>query len=335
MIIINKDNLDNIISKLNSAGYRVYGPVGEDDFSYYGEVDTAEKINFDLILPKIPLKSLFFPKTEKILQFEIKKQDVNVKNTSPNDEKRIIFTKPCDAISLWILDSLFSWDYHDTHWLKRRENSTIVSIACTQKDEFCMCNSIGFAPDSSIGADILLRPLTDKTGWTIQIITEKGQKVIDTIKSDLIEESSPNITPPVKLEKKFDIDKITNWLAQSENFTSNLWKDVSERCLSCGICTYLCPTCHCFDIQDEGDIQTGLRRKNWDSCSFPLFTLHTSGHNPRSTKYARWRQRIMHKFNYYPQKFSKISCSGCGRCARFCPVNMGITETLRLINSSD
>jgi ferredoxin len=100
------------------------------------------------------------------------------------------------------------------------------------------------------------------------------------------------------------------------------------RCLGCGACAYTCPTCHCFDIVDEGNAAGGARVKNWDSCQFPMFTMHASGHNPRSTQGQRQRQRIQHKFRIYPEKFGETLCTGCGNCTRNCPVELGVLNTL-------
>jgi formate hydrogenlyase subunit 6/NADH:ubiquinone oxidoreductase subunit I len=103
------------------------------------------------------------------------------------------------------------------------------------------------------------------------------------------------------------------------------------RCLGCGACAYVCPTCACFDIQDEGTGNKGTRVRCWDSCAFSLFTLHTSGHNPREEQTERWRQRILHKFLYMPERQQVYGCVGCGRCSRGCPVDMNILEHLKKI----
>jgi len=110
------------------------------------------------------------------------------------------------------------------------------------------------------------------------------------------------------------------------NFEHPFWNTIHQKCLACGTCTYLFPTCHCFDISDEQKGDDGIRLRNWDSCMFPLFTLETSGHNPRPTQKERWRQRAMHKFKYYVDNFNAIACVGCGRCVMYCPVNIDIRK---------
>ena len=109
-------------------------------------------------------------------------------------------------------------------------------------------------------------------------------------------------------------------------FEADYWKKVSMRCLGCGTCTYVCPTCYCFDIQDEKGLLKGRRARMWDSCMYPEYTMHTSGHNPRPARMNRIRNRVYHKFKYYHDNFDVNLCIGCGRCVEKCPVNIDIIE---------
>ncbi|NMW21124.1 MAG: 4Fe-4S dicluster domain-containing protein [Chlorobiaceae bacterium] len=330
--ILFSDKLDNCVERWKKAGFSVIGPVQRNNISTYAAVERAAELDLGLILTERSIKELFFPQSEPMLQYTIKKDSIETKDFLPPSGQRIIFgARPCDASGMAIDDPLFGWDYKDEYWFQRRNESVIVTIACTQSDDFCMCTSLKLAPDSTKGSDILLRPLENKRGWLVEEITDRGRDAFKAI-ADIVQESADTAAPLAVVEKKFDLDRSVAWLQNPENFESRFWKEISMRCIGCASCTFLCPTCHCFDIQDEGDTYSGMRRKNWDSCSFALFTMHTSGHNPRSTQSARWRQRIMHKFNYFPGKFSVNSCSGCGRCSRQCPVDMGITETLQEIS---
>ncbi len=330
--ILFSDKLDNCVAKWRSAGLTVIGPVQGESLSSYATVERGTELPLGLVLPDRSLKELFFPQTEPMLRYTIKKNEIETADFTAPSAPRIIFgARPCDASGLAIDDPLFGWDYKDEYWFQRRKESVIVTIACTKADDFCMCTSLKLAPDSTKGADVLLRPLDKNRGWLVEELTERGREAFVII-SEYLQEGSETALPTVEVPEKFNLDACVTWLQNPENFDSKFWKEISMRCIGCASCTYLCPTCHCFDIQDEGDTYSGIRRKNWDSCSFALFTMHTSGHNPRSTQSARWRQRIMHKFNYFPGKFSVNSCSGCGRCSRQCPVDMGITETLQEIS---
>ncbi|NTU97642.1 MAG: 4Fe-4S binding protein [Chlorobiaceae bacterium] len=330
--ILFADKLDNCIERWKTSGNMVIGPVRKTNVSAYRPVEKASELELDIVLPDCSVKELFFPRTEPMLKYSIRKKAIDTDEFLPPSGKRIVFgVRPCDASGVAIDDPLFGWDYKDEYWFQRRNDSVIVSIACVKADEFCMCTSLNLAPDSAMGSDILLRPLESGKGWLVEDITDRGRDAFAGI-SDLLQEGDDKTLPTADVKPKFNLEACVEWLDNPDNFESRFWKEISVRCIGCGSCTYLCPTCHCFDIQDEGDTYSGIRRKNWDSCSFPLFTMHTSGHNPRSTQSARWRQRIMHKFNYYPGKFNLNKCSGCGRCTRQCPVDMGITETLQEIS---
>ncbi len=326
------DKLDNCVERWKAAGITIIGPVHRANISVYAAVEHASEFDFGLVLPDRSIKELFFPQTEPMLRYAIKKDTIDTIECMPPSGPRIIFgSRACDASGMAIDDPLFGWDYKDTYWFQRRNESVIVTIACIKADDFCMCTSLNMEPDSTKGSDVLLRPLENGKGWLVEELTDRGQEAFTQI-AEFLQESADAPAQTAVVEKKFDLEASVAWLQKPENFDSRFWKEISMRCIGCASCTYLCPTCHCFDIQDEGDTYSGVRRKNWDSCSFALFTMHTSGHNPRSTQSARWRQRIMHKFNYFPGKFSVNSCSGCGRCSRQCPVDMGITETLQEIS---
>ncbi|MBI4651113.1 4Fe-4S dicluster domain-containing protein, partial [Candidatus Desantisbacteria bacterium] len=138
------------------------------------------------------------------------------------------------------------------------------------------------------------------------------------------------ILESITMNKKtlLDFKKIKPYL--DKGFESSLWKDMSKRCITCGICTYLCPTCQCFDIHDETGKDWGpVRFRTWDTCMSPDFTRMAGGHNPREKKVSRIRQRFMHKFKYYFDYFSIPDCTGCGRCIQFCPVNIDVFELLQ------
>jgi len=331
--ILLRNKLDDCLAAWRSAGFSVLAPVKRHEMSSFGEVQKASDMALDLVLTERTIKDQFFPQTEPLIKYRIGRQQIDSETMTPPDKKRVFFgVRPCDASGLAIDDPLFGWDYKDDYWFRRRDNSVIVTIACAQADDFCMCTSVKLSPDSAKGADVLLRPLLEGSGWQIEVFTERGKALLEIV-SSLLLEGNGHTFPLPQVAEKFDVERVMEWLAEPSSFESQFWKDIALRCVGCGSCTFLCPTCHCFDIQDEGDTYSGIRRKNWDSCSFANFTMHTSGHNPRNTQSTRWRQRIMHKFNYYRGKFGVNSCSGCGRCTRQCPVDMGITETLQAISN--
>ncbi len=133
------------------------------------------------------------------------------------------------------------------------------------------------------------------------------------------------------MEVPFDLDGVRDNL--HDNIADARWADLAMRCISCGTCTYVCPSCYCFSINDSIVETKGDRYRCWDNCFNPLYTEETSGHNPRAKKANRFRNRFSHKFWYYPDKYDSLLCSGCGRCIMHCPTRIDIREVIRVMGS--
>lgn len=167
--------------------------------------------------------------------------------------------------------------------------------------------------------------------YVLEAVTEKGERLMQGLN-----DADHSLLRDKEMLKKKAEESITSRLALEGvteklkgMFEDPIWEEITEKCIGCGVCTYLCPTCHCFDIQDEAADNRGERVRNWDSCMFPIFTYHGSGHQPREKKHQRMRQRIMHKFNYYVENFGVIACVGCGRCITECPTNEDLRDNLK------
>jgi ferredoxin len=330
--IISKQNLKKLPAWLVESGFRVIAPKKGAETILFGEISSYDEYDEDCLKPERSIKEMFFPRTEKIFKYRhTGKGKVQLKENEDFAPKTVLFgVRPCDAASLPILDKVFSWDYQDNYYLKRREETCLISIACEECDEFCLCTTLGLSPTSENGSDILLLKLDEKSFYA-KVITPQGEEICS--QAEELFETTRDKEPEgfEGPEIKTDLEQINPWL--DGNFENEMWDELGLRCLGCGSCTYVCPTCHCFDIIDEGGLKSGARVKNWDSCGFGLFTLHASGHNPRSTQYRRYRQRIMHKFKYYNDKFEYTACVGCGRCIKSCPVDLNLADILETINS--
>lgn len=329
--IITKKQLQELIQSLLSSRSQVACPVAGPEGRYFfqyltSNTDVQEAVFDSKIMPTNSIKEFFFPKHEVLYSFQRNGKEVELTDAKPFAGPQYIFAaRPCDAASLPILDKVFAWDFQDRFFQSRRENTTVVSLACAKPDPNCFCSSVGLSPEATEGADAELFDLGDDT-FEVRTYTEKGKKLFEgkTAKSD-----KSGQTAPVP-EKKFDIEKVQRQLA--EQFDDPVYAETSLRCVGCGACTYICPTCHCFDIVDEGGTMKGNRVKNWDTCQFAMFTYHASGHNPRSNQAQRQRNRIQHKFCIYPGKFGVVLCTGCGNCTRDCTATLGVWPVLKTIS---
>lgn len=218
--------------------------------------------------------------------------------------------------------------------MARRQNTTVIAIGCNRPVSSCFCTAVGGDPFGEEGADVLLGDVGDSL--LAKAITPKGKDFLAQY-GKLFAKDSGNWDKQAKeargkIECELDVENIKSCL--DSGFEADIWETVSHKCLGCGACSYLCPTCYCFDLQNE-KTSTGTRKvRTWDCCMFPLFTKHASGHNPRSVGFARLRQKIMHKFSYYAERYGVHSCVGCGRCVRSCPVNLDIRQVLDRITTA-
>lgn len=330
-LIITEENLRKLIDLLVTESKLVVGPKMSGAVVLYEPLAAGSELTLDA-LPRRSAKELFFPVCENILTY--KKVDGKMQVTDVDRSRfpeTVLFgAPPCDAGSPAILDAVFSWDYDDEFYLERRRKSTIVGIACTKGDDACFCTAVGLAPDAQAGSDLFLTPLANGS-YACNAVTEKGQALVDAHAGLFGEAAASEAVPFVDQSvEKLDLVKIKNWL--DTHFEDPLWESIADICVGCGACAFICPACHCFDINDEGTADEGSRRKHWDACGFSKFTNHASGHNPRDIQNKRYRNRIMHKFKYYDDKFGKTLCTGCGRCIRACPVGIDIADILTQIN---
>lgn len=324
---ITTQNLHALIDSLLAAGTRVVGPTRVDRMLLFAPLGRGEDLDLSE-LPRRSAKETFFPVCEDILRYERHQGKTTVTDIDLGKlpETVLVGARPCDAAAPGILDAVFSWDYHDDFFLRRRHQTTVIGIACTSADDACFCCAVGLAPDARSGSDLFLTPL-EGGGFGVDVLTGKGEALV-TSHAALF--TAPATAVPLPLAKpqpqRLDPGIVRQWLG--ENFESDFWHETAARCAGCGACAFLCPVCHCFDISDEGTEERGCRRRHWDACGFAKFTAHASGHNPRDVQPSRYRNRVMHKFLYYPDKFGQILCTGCGRCVRACPVGIDLVEIL-------
>ncbi len=327
---IGKDKMDALFEALSE--HEVYGPVEVDGVWTYKKLDSAPDLEFGN--SQVPPKSVFFPQTETMFEF---KRDgarfVGAEEPQRASKPLVVFgVRPCDAKAFTLLDKLFTWDYIDPYFVDRRERATTIALTCSgqKPDENCFCTSIEGSPSGTEGVDSLWTDLGDR--YFVESVTEKGEALIE-LGGNLFVEAVSDDESSAEEVKENAVKAITRTFDRAEVaeslrclFESKYWEDISASCIGCGMCTLLCPTCHCFDINDVVKQGEGRRERTWDSCQFEYYSSHASGHNPRPAKRMRQRNRMYHKFLYIDNNLGVIGCVGCGRCISACPVNIDIID---------
>ncbi len=300
--------------------------------SVYRKIDHPDAVDLTHPNPQKPAKEVFFPQSEVMLRYEkIGIQTSVIPAEEGKHERVLLGARPCDIEGISIIEKVFATgEYTDVYFVEKRKRTTIIGLGCNHPLSTCFCSSTGGGPFVRAGSDVFFIDLGD--AYFVELLTEKGlafqknpflkeAEAKDEILAKALEEKAvKKVDASVPIE---GIEKRLDLMTESP-----FWDRVHEPCIGCRICTYLCPTCHCFDIVDEGGPQKGQRVRNWDSCLSPLYSLETSGHNPRPTGRERTRQRFMHKFNYYPKTFGRVACVGCGRCILYCPVHFDIRKAI-------
>jgi len=319
------DALESLFAALRRDGRRLLAPVDTDGRTELSEVESPSQVAQDYLQTILSAKGVVFPKVERMLSYTTAPGQVALQGAEPQALPTVLFgVRPCEAKAFGALDAVFNWDTRDAFFNARKQQLTVIGLACLHADAACFCTSVGGGPADSQGSDILLAPCTG--GYTAEVLTEKGRAIQALAPQAFAPSGAEQTTPTAQLDKAFDQPALTAKLPTM--FASDLWRDQSLRCIGCGACAFVCPTCVCFDLQEEADPRQGRRLRCWDSCGFSMFTLHASGHNPRETQSARWRQRVYHKFSTYPERYGMLGCVGCGKCTRACPVDMNLKEHL-------
>jgi sulfhydrogenase subunit beta (sulfur reductase) len=328
------------------SAYRVIAPIkGENEpFAVFRELKKGELPDLSATDTVLSPKAVVYPQSEVMFEYSVDRSDpqCNLMKRPQKDYSpaAVIGIRPYDAAAFRLVQKNFDTpEYRDPYWCDAYAACTFVGLAVQQPHSTDFSTSTGTGPFAEEGLDVLLvdagdhylaKIVTDKgaaylkaAGWSTPADGAAARKQIESMKA----------AAEAAVASTVDFDKIRK-KSILELYNADFWEDVAFACINCGTCTYVCPTCWCFDIQDETRGRRGKRFKNWDTCMEPLFTLHGSGHNPRGTKTTRVRQRFMHKLKYFLDKYDDgIMCVGCGRCVRACPVNIDIRKVCERMNT--
>ncbi|MCR5762940.1 MAG: 4Fe-4S dicluster domain-containing protein [Treponema sp.] len=341
MLSISTDKINALFEAI-AKSEKLYIPVDSDSGKANFEAwEKGKKLSEQLKTVR-SAKDFFFPKTEHMVSYKMNGKEITVEDPRKDVEDFVVFgVRACDAASFAIIDGVYlKMNPVDSYYKNRREHGTVITLACNAPAQTCFCST--YKIDAA-------NPAGDVSCWNadgkyfFNANTDKGKKLLDSVK-EVLSDSSDNAVEELKKEITGKIEKLPfahldlskfKGKDMMKIFNSKIWDKVAEPCIACGTCTYICPTCMCFDVRDF-NTGKGIRQvRCWDSCMYSDFTQMAAA-NPRLTQKERSRQRFMHKLMYYPMAHEDVfSCVGCGRCLESCPVNMNIVKVIKAVQESD
>ena len=325
----------NALLDIISEKERIYLPVSEAGQTNYAIYNENSKVDLDTLKTVKSAKEVFFPQSETLYTAFMDGKKIRIAQEELEKEEFVLFgVKACDVRGIEVLDKVFLSEPVDSFYKARRDHGVIVALACGEPEESCFCKAFGIDCAEPEG-DVALYDCGDYYFWDVK--TEKGASLTEKCASVLSDADEA----PVK-EKQEEIRKIVSLLpymnisldswkgaTTDEKFNSDVWEELYKPCLACGTCTFVCPTCQCYDIKDYKTKNGVQRYRCWDSCMYSDFTMMAHGNN-RTSQLQRFRQRFMHKLVYFPaNNEGMFSCVGCGRCVDKCPAAANIIKVIK------
>lgn len=333
LTIIQKQDLAEFVANL-IPDYQVAGPVEYDGTYRFSIIEDVADLRMDYTQTILPPKKYLLPTKEALLSFN-NGSNGKAHQVDQAEPMVIVGVHTCDLHAIHTLDLVHTSGYVDPYYTKRREKTLIVTIEClTPCSEQSFCKSMGTLTADE-GYDLHLIDLGDS--YSVDIGTEAGRQLLEKYArvseatdddmhrlNNVLSEKWPKF--PYRLD--FDISDLPSLLNLS--MKSPLWSELGDRCLSCAACTNVCPTCFCFDVRDEVDLEitTGSRMRSWDSCQLDHFATVAGGHNFRESRALRQRHRFMRKGKYIQESHGYLGCVGCGRCGQACLVDITMIGVL-------
>ena len=336
MYKIAKENLSALF-QLIADNQELYLPVKSAGQTNFAAWSKEVEVDLDTLKTVKSAKDAFFPQSEGLYTVKKEGKKMSIEPESLKEQDFVVFgMKACDVKGLEVLDNVFLSDPVDTFYAARRDHGTIVAMACHEPEETCFCKVFGI--DAA-------NPASDVAVWTVgedlywKALTEKGEALTETVKELFADDEAGEAAVDAEKEAIHNIvEKLPymnlslegwNGNALSEKFDSPIWEELYKPCLACGTCTFVCPTCQCYDIKDYTAGNSVSRYRCWDSCMYSDFTMMAHGNN-RTSQMQRFRQRFMHKLVYYPANNDGMySCVGCGRCVEKCPQALNIVKVIK------
>jgi Pyruvate/2-oxoacid:ferredoxin oxidoreductase delta subunit len=320
----------------------LYAPLRQGNELNYGKFGGDVTVDLHSLKTANTPKDLFLPQSEDLYSASVRGGNIDIMPAHRDLAPLVIFgIKACDIKAIAVMDNIFlKGDFIDENYKARRDNAVLVSLACNEPGMSCFCGTFGL--DAAQPGGDMASWICDENFY-LQAQNPKGSEFLAKFAHLLneLEDDGAIKTLQAKIRQKIaDLPysdlPLDNFAPENmlNLFNHEKWNILYKACLGCGICTYICPTCSCYDIKDfeakSGEIQ---RFRCWDSCMYPDFTLMAHG-NPRISQKERFRQRFMHKLAYHPEKFGEYGCVGCGRCVNKCPVSLNIVKIIKSLGVS-
>ncbi|MCL2202810.1 MAG: 4Fe-4S dicluster domain-containing protein [Defluviitaleaceae bacterium] len=311
----------------------VAGEAGVDFAAWQGDF---AKVDLQTLKTTLSPKGFFLPATESLYSTILTDteggSEYKITPALSSDQPFALFgVRACDAAAVSILDSVYLSDPVDALYQARRQKACVITLACEKPGATCFCDTFNINP-AQPGGDVSAWLTEDALFW--QPHTEKGEALTAKLNSLLQPGEGDTRRPAVNSRPAGPEVPLPPVLSPHDNalpfFHSPAWDDLHVACIACGTCTFLCPTCQCYDIASHASGESVHCARHWDACLYPGFTQMAHG-NPRPTKRERFRQRFMHKLVYHPQRHGAYACVGCGRCVAQCPVNMNIVKVAKAL----
>ncbi|MFH1074759.1 MAG: 4Fe-4S dicluster domain-containing protein [Candidatus Firestonebacteria bacterium] len=331
--LLEKTKVGELVKALKKK-YRVVGPKEKENLFIYGDIEDAEELKLEHKPPILSLKKYYLPQEEPLLTFKFK--EAKAAPVEVKKENLIIFgAHTCDITGIICLDNASSMEPRDSNFLKRKKHTLIIGVECLQPcDEHATCVTMG-THNPKGGFDLMLTDSGNK--YIVQVNSIEGENLINENKFLFKESDAKSEDSLIKMRQEKE-----KWPRKLKVKIGNLkktvdaslkhkeWESVKARCVSCGNCTNVCPTCYCFDIKDDVDLNlaNGTRSRIWDSCQLKEFAEVTGGESFRKDRKSRQQHRFLRKFSYSVERYNRFFCTGCGRCTRACMAKISLYETM-------
>ncbi len=322
--IISKKNFVYFVEELlKSNKFEVEGVKAKGKRFAFGKLDNVDELRLDYDITILPPKKYFLPQYEHMLDFNLNKS-FDVKENLDKTKRVLIGVHPYDIVALNQMDKVYLDSQEDDYYKKRRENTIILGTDIQNVSERCFAKAMG-TDIVDTGFDLFITDIGDK--YAITIGTKKGGKLLDDFATtedaddkdiEKIKQTREKIKSSFKRDLKLDKEDWSSLLAA--NYNNAIWEERSDKCMECSSCTMVCPTCYCYDVQEEVslDLKDGKRVRTWDGCLLREFTEVAGGEVFRDDIVERYRHRFYRKGNYLPQRYGFVACVGCGRCGIAC-----------------